>query len=77
MGSGCLIEGLLDVVCLLDNPIHRNLTNDNPFDSSSRYHNEDLILSDSLGGLKSLMETMWMHFKIVPPSSWPRKDLHQ
>ena len=32
MGSGYLIEGLPDVVCLLDNPVHRNLTNDNPFD---------------------------------------------
>ncbi|KAJ9697270.1 hypothetical protein PVL29_009179 [Vitis rotundifolia] len=45
--------------------------------SSSRYHNEDLILSDSLGGLKSLMATVWMHFKLAPPSGWPRKDLHQ
>ena len=27
MGSGCLIEGLPDVECLLDNPVHRD-----PFD---------------------------------------------
>ena len=45
--------------------------------SSSRYHNEDLILSDNLSGLKSLMETVWMHFKIAPPSGWLRKNLHQ
>ena len=32
MGSDCLIEGLPDVVCLLDNPVHKDLTNDNPFD---------------------------------------------
>ena len=45
--------------------------------SFSRYHNEDLILSDNLSGLKSLMETVWMHFKIAPPSGWLRKNLHQ
>ena len=27
VGSGCLIEGLPDVECLLDNPVHRD-----PFD---------------------------------------------
>ncbi|CBI29504.3 unnamed protein product, partial [Vitis vinifera] len=23
------------------------------------------------------METVWMHFKIAPPSGWLRKNLHQ
>ncbi|KAJ9680307.1 hypothetical protein PVL29_019583 [Vitis rotundifolia] len=67
-------QGLPDVECLLDNPVHRDPTDDNPFDP---YMLDDLILSESLGGLKSLMATVWMHFKIAPPSAWTRKDLHQ